>query len=246
MKLKVENTETGEVVNIRLVPTVDLFKFEVSLMFPIPPHEQIILYGPPFKVIDSVYLDILKQCYGSSSSSGTTNSPSINETIRNGNNVFRFGFDNDNNNNNNSNNNYQGNNINNVPNAIITSLPSPNIDPLSSSSLLSPIQTKRCFLYNRKILASDDKDLKQIRLLPLKPIPLSLSDIQSPMGLNRSSSGSGSRGGYMNSEAMAEWYENYYKSILQGGVNYEMYIADRQVYVDDDHNYCHHQYNHLL
>lgn len=224
MKLKVENTETGEVVNIRLVPTVDLFKFEVSLMFPIPPHEQIILYGPPFKVIDSVYLDILKQCYGSSSSG--TNSPSINETIRSGNNVYRFGFDNDNNNN--SNNNYQGNNknnINNVPNAIITSSPSPNIDSLSSSSLLSPIQTKRCFLYNRKILASDDKDLKQIRLLPLKPNPLSLSDIQSQMGLNRS--GSGSRGGYMNSDAMTERYEHYYKSILQGGVNYEIFIADR-------------------
>ena len=227
MKLKVENTETGEVVNIRLVPTVVLFKFEVSLMFPIPPHEQIILYGPPYKVIDSVYLDILKQCYGGSSSSGT-NSPSINDTIRNGNNVYRFGFDNDNNNNN-SNNNYQGNNknnSNNVPDAIITSSPSPNIDSLSSSSsLLSPIQTKRCFLYNRKILASDDKDFKQIRLLPLKPNPLSLSDIQSPIGLNRS--GSGSRGGYMNSEAMTERYEHYYKSILQGGVNYEMFITDR-------------------
>jgi hypothetical protein len=231
MKLKVENTETGEVVNVRLVPTVDLFKFEVSLMFPIPPHEQIILYGPPFKVIDSVYLDILKQCYGSSSSG--TNSPSINETIRSGNNVNRFGFDNDNNNNN-SNNNYQGNNkynSNNVPNAINTLSPSSNIDSSSSSSsssssLLSPIQTKRCFLYNRKILASDDKDLKQIRLLPLKPNPLNLSDIQSPMGLNRSSSGSGNRG-YMNSKAMAEWYEYYYKSILQSGVNYEMFIADR-------------------
>jgi len=227
MKLKVENTETGEVVNIRLVPTVDLFKFEVSLMFPIPPHEQIILYGPPYKVIDSVYLDILKQCYGGSSSSGT-NSPSINETIRNGNNIYRFGFDNDNNNNNNSNNNYQGNNknnSNNVPDAIITLSPSPNIDSLSSSSLLS----NRCFLYNRKILASDDRDFKQIRLLPLKPTPLSLSDIQSPMGLNRSGSGSGSgsRGGYMNSETMAERYEHYYKSILQGGVNYEMFIADR-------------------
>ena len=234
MKLKVENTETGEVVNIRLVPTVDLFKFEVSLMFPIPPHEQIILYGPPFKVIDSVYLDILKQCYGSSSDiggssgdggGGDISSPSINEMIRNnGNTIYRLGVDNDNN--------------NNVPNTSITSLLSPNIkspstnitspstkfDLLSVSSSTTTI-SKRCFLYNRKILSSDDKDLKQIRLLPLKPNPLSLSDIQSPMGLNRSSGG-GSRED-MRREVMADWYEHYYKSILQSGVNYEIFIADR-------------------
>lgn len=77
MKLKIESTETGEVFNMRLesrwdiewnisfsfnkitklyhiLSSIDKLKFQVSLLIPIPPQDQIMLIGPPYKILDSL------------------------------------------------------------------------------------------------------------------------------------------------------------------------------------------------
>ena len=79
MKLKIESTETGEVFNMRMESrfveltskeenyltlshlllnppntSIDKLKFQVSLLIPIPPHDQIMLIGPPYKILDSL------------------------------------------------------------------------------------------------------------------------------------------------------------------------------------------------
>lgn len=222
MKLKVENTETGEVVNIRLESTVELFKFEISLMFPIPPHEQIILYGPPYKVIDSVYSDLLNQFYGVANVNPTI------DTKGNGNNLDNDVTDK-----------YTGggspvNNINKALNTTFTSnIPAtpPGPPPLSihpSTLFPSPspstISSKRCFLYNKKLLASDDKEPKLVRLLPLKPSNIRLSDIIKPSpSTSLHSSHSEDKG----KASVQQSYEQFYRNILQQGVAHECFIADR-------------------
>eukprot|EP01032_Pedospumella_encystans_P013316 gene13316-15338_t len=55
MKLRIESTETGEVFNMRMESSIDKLKFQVSLLIPIPPHDQIMLIGPPYKILDSLY-----------------------------------------------------------------------------------------------------------------------------------------------------------------------------------------------
>ena len=89
MKLKIESTETGEVFNMRMenrfvdVPlykcdllsnliitirfsmfSIDKLKFQVSLLIPIPPHDQIMLIGPPYKILDSLVSAVVD--YGTS------------------------------------------------------------------------------------------------------------------------------------------------------------------------------------
>ena len=251
MKLKIENTESGEVVSIRLQPSVDLFKFEVSLMFPIPPHDQIILYGPPYRIIDSVYADILKQYGGPSigsniinnSNTSSTNSPSHTASDKS------------------ADNSYDHSNI--VLASPITRISSPTMEPLSSSSISSPPlsssicnHAKRCFLYNRKLLSSSDKEPKLIRLLPLKPNSMILYDVYETTFRSSGDDGGNINGNssreIITSDNIAQHYEQYYKNILQAGVAYEIFIADRYIIYhyhhrlssSTNHQQHHHYYHH--
>jgi hypothetical protein len=49
--LKIEVVETGEVLRMRM-DEVDL-KLQIALLTSIQPHDQILLIGPPYKVLDT-------------------------------------------------------------------------------------------------------------------------------------------------------------------------------------------------
>eukprot|EP01038_Epipyxis_sp_PR26KG_P005054 gene5054-7055_t len=55
MKLRVECAELGTVINMRMEKTVEDFKQQISLLLPIEPQNQILLIGPPFKILDPQY-----------------------------------------------------------------------------------------------------------------------------------------------------------------------------------------------
>lgn len=81
MKLKIESTETGEVFNARLesrywlaynfnslvltlvcVSSIDKLKNQVSLVTRIPIQDQILLIGPPYKILDTQVSIFLLGC----------------------------------------------------------------------------------------------------------------------------------------------------------------------------------------
>ena len=54
--IKIESTESGEVFNIKIEQSIESVKYQLSLLTSITPQEQIILFGPPFKILDSQVL----------------------------------------------------------------------------------------------------------------------------------------------------------------------------------------------
>ena len=51
--MKIESTESGDVFNIKIGQSIESVKYQLSLLTSIAPQDQIILLGPPFKILDS-------------------------------------------------------------------------------------------------------------------------------------------------------------------------------------------------
>lgn len=53
MMIKIESTESGEVFNVKIEQSMESLKYQLSLLTSTSPQDQIILFGPPFKILDA-------------------------------------------------------------------------------------------------------------------------------------------------------------------------------------------------
>jgi hypothetical protein len=53
--LKIEIVESGEVLKMRMEDSIDQMKIQINLLSAIPPQDQILLFGPPFKDLSAAY-----------------------------------------------------------------------------------------------------------------------------------------------------------------------------------------------